>query len=179
MDALAAKAKALNDDIEDCNKRLVRADKMIDGLSGEKDRWTQTVKDLGIQATFVTGDSLVAAGALSYCGPFTSEYREELEAIWRDHIEKNGLLLTHNITMSKTLGNDVTIRQWGIAGLPSDKLSVENGIIIFKSRRWPLMIDPQTQANKFIKNLGKEIEEGMESFKASETNLLRGLELCI
>jgi dynein heavy chain len=44
LSALEAKAKALNDDIEDCNKRLVRADKMIDGLAGEKDRWTQTVK---------------------------------------------------------------------------------------------------------------------------------------
>lgn len=46
--------------------------------------------------------------------------------------------------MSKVLGEEVTIRMWGIAGLPSDKLSVENGIIMFKSRRWPLMIDPQT-----------------------------------
>lgn len=176
---LEAKAKALNDEIEDCKKRLVRADKMIDGLSGEKDRWTRTVADLSVQATLVTGDCLVAAGAISYCGPFTSVYREELEALWREKIAENGIKLQDNITMSKTLGNEVTIRQWGLAGLPSDKLSVENGIICFKSRRWPLMIDPQTQANKFIKNLGKDIEEGMESFKASEANLLRGLELCI
>ena len=44
--------------------------------------------------------------------------------------------------MSKILGDDVTIRQWGVAGLPSDKFSIENAIIMFKSRRWPLMIDP-------------------------------------
>jgi dynein heavy chain len=81
--------------------------------------------------------------------------------------------------MSKVLGDDVTIRMWGINGLPSDKLSVENGIIIFKSRRWPLMIDPQTQANKFIKNLGKAVETGLDVFKQSETNLLRNLELAI
>jgi dynein heavy chain len=67
--------------------------------------------------------------------------------------------------MSKVLGNDVTIRQWGICGLPSDKLSVENGIIMFKSRRWPLMIDPQTQANKFIKAMGKKVETGLDVFK--------------
>jgi len=46
--------------------------------------------------------------------------------------------------MSKVLGDGVTISQWGAAGLPSDKLSIENGLIMFKSRRWPLMIDPQT-----------------------------------
>ncbi len=56
--------------------------------------------------------------------------------------------------MRDVLGQDVKIRQWAVAGLPSDNLSVENGIIMFGSRRWPLMIDPQTQANKFIKKLG-------------------------
>lgn len=81
--------------------------------------------------------------------------------------------------MSKVLGDPVTIGSWGVAGLPSDKLSVENGIIMFKSRRWPLMIDPQTQANKFIKNLGKAVETGLDVFKQSETNLLRNLELAI
>jgi dynein heavy chain len=44
--------------------------------------------------------------------------------------------------MKKVLGDDVTIRSWAVAGLPSDNLSIENGIIMFGSRRWPLMIDP-------------------------------------
>jgi dynein heavy chain len=43
---LIAQAKKLNDDIEDCNKKLVRAEKMIGGLEGEKVRWTETVADL-------------------------------------------------------------------------------------------------------------------------------------
>ena len=63
---------------------------------------------------------------------------------WRKNVKEQGIKATENITMSKILGDDVTIRMWGIAGLPSDKLSVENGIIMFKSRRWPLMIDPQS-----------------------------------
>ena len=90
----------------------------------------------------MVGDSLIASGAISYNGSFTSLYREELEDIWRKECKKLGIKFTENVTMSKVLGNDVTIRQWGVAGLPSDKLSVENGIIMFKSRRWPLMIDP-------------------------------------
>ena len=138
---------------------------MIGGLSGEKDRWTTTVADLTIQLSLVIGDSLIAAGAISYSGSFTSVYREEMERIWRDALEENDIKFTKNITMSKVLGDDVTIRMWGIAGLPSDKLSVENGIIMFKSRRWPLMIDPQTQANKFIKALGKNVETRLDVFK--------------
>ena len=41
------------------------------------------------------------------------------------------------------------------------------------------MIDPQTQANKFIKNMGKEVLTGFEAYKSSDPNLLRGLEKCI
>jgi len=139
---LEAKSKALNDQIEECGKQLVRAEKMIGGLAGEKDRWTNIVADLTIQGTLVVGDSLVAAGAISYSGSFTSKYREELEEIWRNNLVEQEIKFTKNITMSKVLGDPVTIGSWGVAGLPSDKLSIENGIIMFKSRRWPLMIDP-------------------------------------
>lgn len=63
--------------------------------------------------------------------------------------------------------------------MPKDDTSIENGIIIDKSRRWPLMIDPQTQANKYIKNLGKEWEEGIDVVKMSDPNLMRTLEIAI
>ena len=82
--------------------------------------------------------------------------------------------------MANVLGNDVKLRQWAVAGLPSDNLSVENGIIMFGSRRWPLMIDPQTQANKFIKKLGTVSDDvTLEVLKLSEPNLIRSLELAI
>ena len=36
-------------------------------------------------------------------------------------------------------------------GLPRDPLSVESAVLMSNSRRWPLIIDPQTQANKWIR----------------------------
>ena len=50
----------------------------------------------------------------------------------------------------------VQIRQWQIAGLPKDYFSVDNGVIVTNARRWALMIDPQGQAAKWIKNMEKE-----------------------
>ena len=52
-----------------------------------------------------------------------------------------------------TLADPVKIRSWQIAGLPKDTLSVENGVVVQFSRRWPLFIDPQGQANKWVKNM--------------------------
>jgi dynein heavy chain len=176
---LERKANELVENLDKCNKMLVRAEKMIGGLEGEKNRWTDTVAKLTQQQELLVGDSLVAAGMVSYAGPFTAVYREALETLWRDSIRKGGIKMTPKVTMRQFLGNDVTIRQWAVAGLPSDNLSIENGIIMFGSRRWPLMIDPQTQANKFIKNMGKGIETGCDCFKPSHPSLIRDLEVAI
>ena len=41
------------------------------------------------------------------------------------------------------------------------------------------MIDPQNQANKYIKNLGRDNSEGIDVLKITDTNLMRTLELGI
>jgi dynein heavy chain len=81
--------------------------------------------------------------------------------------------------MRQFIGVPVTIQGWNIAGLPKDDTSTENGIIIDKTKRWPLMIDPQSQANKFIKNIGAKHEEGINVVKTTEANLMRTIELAI
>ncbi len=48
------------------------------------------------------------------------------------------------------------IRQWVIDKLPNDAVSIDNAIILANSQRWPLMIDPQNQANKWVKNTHSE-----------------------
>jgi dynein heavy chain len=53
------------------------------------------------------------------------------------------------------MGDPVVLRNWGIAGLPSDKVSSENGILTRQAERYALCIDPQQQANKWIKNMEK------------------------
>jgi dynein heavy chain len=134
----------LQDDLEMCSKMLYRADKMIGGLAGEKARWTQKSIELGEKQNMINGDCLLASGLLSYGGPFISNYRESLEELWRNKIKEVGVKITPGITMKQLLGNPIEIRSWSVSGLPGDNLSVENGIIMFNSRRWPLMIDPQT-----------------------------------
>ena len=41
------------------------------------------------------------------------------------------------------LADPKDVRDWTIAGLPADSFSVENGVMVTRSSRWPLMIDPQ------------------------------------
>lgn len=69
------------------------------------------------------------------------------------------------------------IRAWHIAGLPVDSFSVDNGIIVGNSRRWPLCIDPQGQANKWIKNMERDAR--LNVIKLSDAGFNRTLENAI
>ena len=63
-------------------------------------------------------------------------------------------------SLLKTLGDPLIIQDWILNGLPLDNISIENAIIMQQSLLWPLVIDPQKQAKKFIKN--KEIKSGQK-----------------
>jgi len=129
--------------IDDCNAKLGRASKIIAGLAGEKTRWTETVARLSTEYSFLIGNCLVAAGMVAYSGPFTALFRQELEEEWRQGINARGVAVMEGISMKKIMEDPVTTKLWTAASLPNDDLSIENGIIMFGSRRWPLMIDPQ------------------------------------
>lgn len=73
---------SLTQQIEDCNKKLERAGKLIKGLESENDRWSLTVKTLTHRYSLLIGDCLLAAGMVSYAGPFISQYRSMLEEQW-------------------------------------------------------------------------------------------------
>ena len=73
---------------------------------------------------------------------------------------------TPQCTIGKILADPVQVRQWSIDGLPADAFSIENGIIMSSTKRWPLLIDPQTQANRFIKN--SQAAAQLKAVKASD-----------
>ena len=65
-----------------CGKKLVRAEKLIGGLGGEKDRWTKAAADLQIVFDNLLGDVLISAGVIAYLGPFTGAYRDDCIDDW-------------------------------------------------------------------------------------------------
>jgi dynein heavy chain len=71
----------------------------------------------------------------------------------------------------------MTVRTWALEGLPSDWVSVDNGILVTRGKRWPLIIDPQTQGNKWIKK--HEEKNGLQLLKLTEPNVMRVMENCI
>ncbi|XP_076256705.1 dynein heavy chain 3, axonemal [Rhynchophorus ferrugineus] len=171
------KKKELEDQIYICSQKLDRAEKLIESLGGEKARWSETALSLGNLLGNVIGDVLLSAGTIAYLGAFTVDYRRELIRGWNSLSLTLGIPCSVNFSLVTTMGEPVIIRSWNIAGLPVDNYSVENGIIATTARRYPLMIDPQGQANKWVKNMEKN--NRLQVIKLTDSNYVRVLENAI
>ncbi|XP_064448835.1 dynein axonemal heavy chain 3 [Mirounga angustirostris] len=174
FEEMNTKKKTLEENIEICSQKLVRAEKLISGLGGEKDRWTEAARQLEIRYIDLTGDVLLSSGTVAYLGAFTVDYRARCQKQWLAQCKDKVIPGSSDFSLSNTLGDPVKIRAWQIAGLPIDSFSIDNGIIVSNSRRWALMIDPQGQANKWVKNMEKANK--LSIIKFSDATYVRTLE---
>ncbi|KAK9511585.1 hypothetical protein O3M35_000215 [Rhynocoris fuscipes] len=172
-----AKFAVLKGDEDLCTKKLQRAEELLSGLGGEQSRWSAMAKSLGERYYTLTGDILVASGVMAYLGPFTTFYRNSQITSWVKQIIDCKVVCTPDFSLVAILGEPVEIRAWNIFGLPSDAFSIENAIIVRNSRRYPLLIDPQGQANKWIKNMEKENK--LSVVRMTQSDYVRVLENCI
>ncbi|CAL8275103.1 unnamed protein product [Lota lota] len=156
FDAAMKEKQDLLDDAEMCRNKMTRASLLIDGLSGEKVRWTEQSKEFKAQINRLVGDILQLTGFLSYCGPFNQSFRNMmLNDIWKAELQKHSIPFTEDLNLISALVDPPTISEWNLQGLPGDDLSVQNGIIVTKATRYPLLIDPQTQGKAWIKTKEK------------------------
>lgn len=49
---------------------------------------------------------------------------------WSSMCRKRDIPCSEEFSLSATLGDQVKIREWNIAGLPNDSFSIDNGIVI-------------------------------------------------
>ncbi|XP_062336343.1 LOW QUALITY PROTEIN: dynein axonemal heavy chain 5-like [Osmerus eperlanus] len=157
-DAAMREKQELLDDAQACRRKMANATALIDGLGGEKVRWTESSALFQTQIKHLVGDVLLATGFLSYAGPFNQEYRNLLLSQWRREMTSNHIPYSDDLNVISMLVDNATVGEWNLQGLPNDDLSIQNGIIVTKASRYPLLIDPQGQGKMWIKNREKDNE---------------------
>jgi dynein heavy chain len=153
FDKIKGEKDKLEDTINKDNIRLDRAQKLGGLLKDEEIRWKNSVKDLEVESKCIIGNVILSSGSIIYFGPLTEKYRTQLKTKWIDVIKENGILISPNYNLIEDMGDRLELREWYNNGLPTDDVSTENAIITMNGFNWPLMIDPQLQANKWIKNI--------------------------
>lgn len=92
--------------------------------------------------SLLIGDIYISASCVAYYGPFTGVYRQELVDLWVEKANELEIPSSEKFALDQILGDPVTIRNWNAKGLPSDTVSINNGILVFNSKSVPLLIDP-------------------------------------
>ncbi|CAG2053712.1 unnamed protein product, partial [Timema podura] len=166
--------KDLEEEVDLIANKLTRAEKLIGGLGGEKTRWSDAAEVLQRNYNSLAGDILISCGIISYLAPFTAAYRNDCIEDWRDYVVRLTIPCSNVYNFSKVLGSEIKIQSWNITGLPRDQFSTDNAIIVDMSKRWSLLVDPQGQANKWIKSMEKL--RNLKVIKFSDSDYMKVIE---
>jgi dynein heavy chain len=168
--AVEAEAGALQDKLE-------LAERLVGGLADENKRWGQNVKDFKVERTNLIGDSLISAAFVSYIAPFSAMFRQNLwQDVWLPDIVEKKIPYTEGVDPLTVLASPSDQAIWKTEGLPADRVSLENASVITSCSRWPLIIDPQLQGQKWIK--GKEGNE-LNIIQLSQKGWLKKIEMAV
>jgi len=81
LDSFNEAMKTKNDAMaekERCETKLFNAQRLMNALGAEQERWAQSIIDLGELLQVIIGDVLLASSFVSYVGPFNKKYRDAI-----------------------------------------------------------------------------------------------------
>jgi len=183
FDAQMGKKRGIEEGAMALQKKMSQASALINGLSGERSRWTEDASNFNDQKKRLVGDCAIGCAFVSYCGPFNQQFRNYLvNDKFTADCEARKVPCTRNLDVIEFLVDIGTIGDWNMEGLPTDPLSKQNGIMVTKSTRFPLLIDPQGQALNWIRNREKDnlpIWNGVSLVALNDGKLKDKLEFCM
>eukprot|EP01060_Flectonema_neradi_P007523 TRINITY_DN15258_c0_g1_i3.p1 TRINITY_DN15258_c0_g1~~TRINITY_DN15258_c0_g1_i3.p1 ORF type:complete len:3484 (+),score=722.64 TRINITY_DN15258_c0_g1_i3:1919-12370(+) len=175
--AASERSRILKQKAESTRLKMNLAERLVTGLAEENIRWAKTTNELADAIQLLPGDVLLASAFVSYAGPFNLEFREKLTEHIQKEIRSRGIPHSEGQDVLNILTSEVEVAGWNNEGLPSDRVSTENGAIVKSARRWPLLIDPQLQGVRWIK--AREKKHGLVVTQQSNKHFLNDLRICL
>ena len=174
------------DAVEKGERKLNLAQRLTNALGSENERWGDNVQHLRNDEKLLIGDALIASSFISYVGPFTKPFRTHLmDEVFYPFLKKefikacgegNPIPMSDNVNPLKILTSEAEVAQWNADSLPADVVSTENGSIVTNTSRWPLLIDPQLQGIRWLKNKERAPERNLQIVRLGQKDLIRKLE---
>lgn len=91
--------ESLNTQKETTAVQLERADKLVNGLADESQRWVEAEERLGVELINLIGNMMISAGFVSYVGPFTAVYRSRLLEGWMKFAAEQKIPYSNDLTI--------------------------------------------------------------------------------
>jgi len=120
-------------------------------LKSEYTRWKESILIQQSKLDVICGDVLLSAAFISYIGPFSKNYRISLMDNFIKYATDYKINISNEFDPVNVFADAATISEWNNNSLPADIVSSQNGMILMNSERWCLIIDPQLQGIKWLK----------------------------
>ena len=96
-----------------CARRLDLAQRLVNALGSESERWSQAIIDLGEKLIVVTGDVLLASAFVSYVGPFNKKFRDLIiNSRFIEFFRKYKIPMSPDPNPLAILTDEATIAEW-------------------------------------------------------------------
>lgn len=101
--------KAVLDDAFKVQSKMDAATALIDGLAGERIRWTEQSALFKAETERLVGDVFLLVGFLNYAGPFNQEFRITIQKQWLGDLIKMKIPVTNSLNVSESLSDTATV----------------------------------------------------------------------
>ena len=171
------KIQNIKTEMDKVNVKVQRSKNLLVNLGSEKLRWTASSQGFVDQLSCMTGDVLICAAFLGYCGFFDQLYRNLLLKTWKRYITEFKLKHKPELGIAEYLSTSAERLLWQSHKLPNDELCSQNAIIMKRHNRYPLIIDPSGQALTYV--LSYFASKKIEKSSFDENNFIKILEKCL
>lgn len=154
----------LKNEMKSVKIKVERSELLLNNLSSERYRWDESKITFMQELETLVGDALIASAFISYAGFYDQFYRQYLQKTWCDRLEQSGIRFQKNLSIPEYLATTEKRNGWSSHYLPTDVLCSENAVIIERSLRYPLIIDPSLQSLKFLQAEYKKLNIVTTSF---------------
>jgi dynein heavy chain len=93
-------------------------------------RWKDSLLTIEEDLEVILGNIAISSAAVGYLGPFTGLFRDKIISEWMTFIDELELKKSESFNLTGCLGDTFEIRGWNNMGLPSDNISVVNGLLV-------------------------------------------------
>lgn len=162
LQATLAKKLQLENEVASCTGKLKRAEALIASLAGEKTRWLDAAETLTRTCDNLAGDVLLSCGLVALLSSLSIHQRNSYIIEWRKELDRLGIPNSgESYDFIESLRSNINSYP-GCNGPSEDsthRLSLNssfnqaNTLILEHSLLWPLILDPQNQANIWIKRV--------------------------
>eukprot|EP00873_Tetraselmis_striata_P027558 jgi/Tetstr1/447822/TSEL_035152.t1 len=165
-------------DMRNATEKVERARHVLKALTTEKAQWEAAALELNHNVDDALGNTLLASAFVAYCGSLPPALRSHALSEWKNILTRLNIKHNTSFDFASMAGEEMMVAEWIDAGLSQSANAIETAIIMERSSRWPLIIDPQEQALSWLQQLysNKLIEQVSATDQDGINTLIRSME---